>query len=83
MPEYLAILIAPDGQYKSAIKLQEPNDEFAIEAAKVLVDGHDVEVWLDDRRVTILLCFTKKKRSKAASVGVLWCWPVLRLSGLI
>jgi hypothetical protein len=55
MPEYLAFLIAPDGQFKTAVKLQEPNDEFAIEAAKVLVDGHDVEVWLHDRRVTMLL----------------------------
>ena len=55
MPEYTAYLIAKNGEFKTAVKLQEPNDDFAIEAAKALVDGHDVDLWLHDRRVTKLL----------------------------
>jgi hypothetical protein len=54
MPEYRAFLVGPDGHFHSSQVLDAPDDDQAIEAAKPLVDGHDVEVWHRDRKVTVL-----------------------------
>ncbi len=54
MPEYRAYLIDRDGHFHSAVPIEAPDDAAAVEAAKPLVDGHDVEVWQWDRKVTVL-----------------------------
>ena len=52
--EYRAYVIGPDGHFMSWAGLVCPNDEAAIDAAKQLVDGHDVELWSGDRLVATL-----------------------------
>jgi hypothetical protein len=47
MAEYRAYILAPDGQITGAVDLKCPNDE----AAKQLVDGHDVELWQGARKI--------------------------------
>lgn len=54
MPEYRAYLIGPDGHFHSSKVIEAPDDDAAVVAAKPLVDGHDVEVWLRDRKITVL-----------------------------
>ena len=54
MPEYRAYLIDSDGHFHSAKPIEAPDDDAAVEAAKPLVDGHDVEVWQRDRKIIIL-----------------------------
>ena len=51
MPEYRAYLIGQDGLFFNAEFIRCENDEAAIQAARQLVDGHDVELWLGDRKV--------------------------------
>lgn len=51
MPDYRAYLIGSDGHFHKAQALQCTDDEAAKEAAKQLVDGHDVELWQLDRKV--------------------------------
>ena len=53
MPDYRAYLVDQDGHFHSAIPIEAPDDVAAVEAAKPLVDGHDVEVWQRDRKVTV------------------------------
>jgi hypothetical protein len=52
MPEYRAYLIGPDGHIVKRIELVCADDETAKEQAKALVDGHDVELWQEARRIT-------------------------------
>ena len=54
MPEYRAYIIGPDGHFHSSEVIEAADDAAAVAAAKPLVDGHDVEVWLLDRKVAIL-----------------------------
>jgi len=52
MPDYRAYIIGIDGHFIKAEFLSDhPDDATAIEAAKHLVDGHDVELWDRDRMV--------------------------------
>lgn len=51
MPDYRAYLIGRDGHFFNAEELVCDSDEVAIESAKQLVDGHDVELWHGNRRV--------------------------------
>ena len=51
MPRYRAYLIETDNRVHSYRAVDAESDEEALEAAKRLVDGHDVEVWLLDRMV--------------------------------
>jgi hypothetical protein len=48
---YRAYIIGIDGQFLRAIELVCPDDEAAKEYAKQLVDGHDVELWQQDRKI--------------------------------
>jgi hypothetical protein len=59
MPEYRAFLVGSDGHFHSSQGLEAPDDQAAVEAAKSLVNGFDVEVWLRDRKVAILKHETK------------------------
>ncbi len=51
MPYYRAYIIGRDGDFDRAVELDCANDEAAIEYAKQLVNGHDVELWQRDRRI--------------------------------
>ena len=51
MPTYRAYLIETDNRVQSYKPIDAESDEQALEAAKRLVDGHDVEVWSLDRMV--------------------------------
>jgi hypothetical protein len=51
MSHYQAYFIGQDGQFKSAIELDCANDESAIQSAKQLVNGLDLELWQHDRLV--------------------------------
>jgi hypothetical protein len=51
MPMYRAYFIDEDDRVESFKAVEADSDEEALEAAKPLVDGHDIEVWLLDRMV--------------------------------
>lgn len=51
MPIYRAYLIDKDDRVESYKPVEANDDETALEAARQLVDGHDVEVWFLDRMV--------------------------------
>ncbi len=51
MAEYRAYIIETDGRFMRAIELVCPDGEKAIEYARQLMDGHDVELWQGDRRI--------------------------------
>ena len=53
---YRAYVIGSDGHFKTAITMDCADDKAAIEAAKQLVDGHDVAVWQRDRKIARLEC---------------------------
>jgi len=52
MADYRAYIIGIDGHFLRAIELVCPDDEIAKEYAKQLVNGHDVELWQGERKVT-------------------------------
>lgn len=54
MPDYRAYLIGPDGHFFSSEPIAASGDAAALEAAKPLVDGHDIWVWQRDRKVAVL-----------------------------
>ena len=51
MPDYRAYIIGRDGHFEKAVALDCADDSAAIESAKQLIDGHDVELWQRDRRI--------------------------------
>ena len=51
MPTYRAYLIDKDNRVDSYEPLDAESDEEALETARRLVNGHDVEVWSLDRMV--------------------------------
>jgi hypothetical protein len=51
MAGYRAYIIWTDGHFLRAIELICPDDDSAKEYAKNLADGHDVELWQQDRRI--------------------------------
>ena len=51
MSEYRVYVIDSDGHFIRAIQLDCADDKAAIESAKQLVNGHDVELWQLDRKV--------------------------------
>jgi hypothetical protein len=54
MAEYRAYAIGQDGHFIGFEALICANDAEAIEQAKRLVDGYDIELWSGDRLVTRL-----------------------------
>jgi hypothetical protein len=52
MAEYRVYVIGADGHFIRAVELVCPDDDAAKERAKQLVDGHDVELWQGERKVT-------------------------------
>ena len=51
MQEYRAYIMGPDGHVQSRVDLRCSDESEAIERAKQLVDGHDVELWQLDRQI--------------------------------
>jgi hypothetical protein len=51
MPDYRAYIIGLDGHFKNAVALDCADDSAAIESAKRVINGSDVELWLRDRRI--------------------------------
>ena len=51
MPEYRAYMVGSDGYFWDAVPLVCSNDDEAMEKAKQLVNGSDVELWQRDRQV--------------------------------
>jgi hypothetical protein len=54
VPEYRAFIVGADEHFVGCEPLVCPSDDLAIEWAKRLVDGHDVELWSGDRMVARL-----------------------------
>jgi hypothetical protein len=54
MSYYRAYIIGQDGHFIEAINLDCTDDTAAVESAKQLISGHDIEVWQEDRMVTKL-----------------------------
>ena len=55
MNEYRAYAVGSDGRFIGYEPLACADDKTAIERAKRLVDGHDVELWSGDRLVVRLV----------------------------
>ena len=51
MPEYRVYIVGSDGNFKSSVALNCADDQEAMEEAKQLVDGHDVELWHRARKI--------------------------------
>lgn len=62
MTHYSAYLIGPDGHFIDFSTIQATDDDAAMEAAKKIVDGHDVEIWQFDRKIAVLLSKDKITR---------------------
>lgn len=54
MPDYRAYIVGHDGHFKTFEVIVADDDDQALKLANKLVDGHDVEVWLLDRKIAVL-----------------------------
>src|SRR5260370_1303882 len=43
-----------NGDFVSVIELDCPNDNEAIESARQFINGHDIELWQEDRKIAKL-----------------------------
>ena len=60
MPDYRAYIIGLDGHFiRVEFLSKHADDASAIEAARQIVDGHDVELWDRDRMVIRLVAKPK------------------------
>jgi hypothetical protein len=53
MLNYRAYLLDHDGHVMSVLNLSCLDDDVAVDTAKQLADGHDVELWQFDRLVAV------------------------------
>jgi hypothetical protein len=51
MQPYRVYLVGRHGRFRSSIVLNCADDRTAIESAKQLIDGHDLELWQRDRMI--------------------------------
>jgi len=51
MQEFRAYIMGPDGHVHKRVDLRCSDESEAIERAKQLLDGHDVELWQLDRLI--------------------------------
>jgi hypothetical protein len=51
MQHYRVYFIGQDGRFLKTIDLSCADDGAAIESAKQLIDGNDLELWQRDRRI--------------------------------
>jgi hypothetical protein len=52
--DYRAYFVGADGHFTNFEVVTAEDDEQATEIAKTLVDGHDIELWQLDRKITVL-----------------------------
>jgi hypothetical protein len=50
--EYRIEVVGVLGNFIRSIRIDCTDDNAAIEAAKQFIDGHDIELWQGDRRIT-------------------------------
>ena len=55
MQHYRAYIMGHDGHILRPVDLFCENDEAAKEQARKLVDGHDVELWQLDHKISVFL----------------------------
>jgi hypothetical protein len=60
VPDYRIYTLDEDGHISSGKDFVFDDDKAAIEHAKQLVDGHDIELWQADRKITTLKSVDKK-----------------------
>ena len=60
MPVYRAYIVGLHGQSIRAVEIDCVDDDAAIERAKQLSDGHDVELWQMDRPIARFEVASKK-----------------------
>jgi hypothetical protein len=53
MEHYRAYLIGLDGHFVKVVDIITENDETAGQRARQLVDGHDLELWQEGRRIAL------------------------------
>ena len=51
MAEYRVYIIGPDGHFQNSVILDCADDSAAMEQARQLVNGYDVELWQHDRKI--------------------------------
>jgi glycine cleavage system regulatory protein len=51
MVDYRAYIIGLDGHFYRSVSLDCVDDAAAVEQARQLLDGHDIELWQLDRKV--------------------------------
>jgi hypothetical protein len=51
MQHYRVYVVGKDGHFIKSIDLNCTDDSAAIESAKQLIDGHDIELWQRDRHI--------------------------------
>ena len=56
---YRAFLLGPDGHVFGRVDIYCDTEEEAKQRAQLLVDGHDVELWQEKRRIAV---FEAKQR---------------------
>ena len=61
MVAYRALLLGPDDNIKAVRRLECSNDNAAVEEARRLADGYDVELWERGRKVVRLTCAAAKR----------------------
>jgi len=54
MPEYRVCVIGSDRRFYRVVPLDCVDDATAMERAKQLLDGHDIELWQLDRKIARL-----------------------------
>jgi hypothetical protein len=51
MPEYRVYVVGTDGHFVNSHAIECSDDDAAMEQAKQLVDGHDVQLWQRARKI--------------------------------
>lgn len=51
LQHYRVYVVGLDGQFIKSVDLSCADDSAAIEFAKQLIDGHDIELWQQDRKL--------------------------------
>jgi len=54
VPEYRAYIVGHDGHFLRSVDLVCPDDETAKQYAQQLIDGHDIELWQQGRKIADL-----------------------------
>jgi hypothetical protein len=67
MRDYRAYIMGPDGHIKDRIEFWSKDDETAKKQAEQCVDGHDIELWHQDKKIADLKTSSKTASDEADS----------------